>query len=258
MTAYNRIYCDTDTKWEYLWQDKSIGITQCPTDSGHTVTLDHTNPQCLEEVPDHIKILEEDIPDGATPTGGHFMAETITLDVPAAVTAGNITTVTKTLGYPIGLVDVIFSTNNEMGGDRLSAHVAPDSIIGSLTVDIGITQNVLDVSDTVLDNIKPGYKCSLYDGTDTNRLGVVNSVDKVAKTVTTSLQTAQGFAAATPTYVRMSVPMVDMYLKENEEYRLGANTVGSSYIAANTVGEFQYENWQLDSKKLYVTLEYFY
>lgn len=258
MSTYNRIYCDTDNKWEYLWQDASIGITQCPTNVAHTVTLDHTNPQSLQEEPDIIKILEEEIPEGATPTGGHYMAETIVLDIPAATVAGEETIITKSYGFPIGLVDVLFDTDDCMEGDRLIAHLAADTIIGALTADIGITENVLNVSETVIDNIQVGYECSLFNGPNMNRLGVINIIDKVNRTITTSLQTVQGFSAATPTYVRMTVPIVNMFLKKHQNYRLGSNTVGSSYIAENVVGEFIYQNWELNSKKLYVTIEFFY
>ena len=89
--GYYRIYCDTDDKWEYLFEDVDVGITQCPTDSGHTVTLDHTNPQKLQEIHDTIKIQEEYAPDGAQRTGGHYKAETMVLDIPAATVQGEET-----------------------------------------------------------------------------------------------------------------------------------------------------------------------
>lgn len=256
--GYYRIYCDTDDKWEYLFQDMDIGITQCPINNAHTVTLDHTNPQRLQEVADVIKILEEEIPEGAKPTGGHYMAETIVLDIPAATVPGEVTIVNRTYGYPVGLVDVLFSTDDNMKGDRLYASMAPDTIVGTLTVDIGITESSLTASQTVLDNIQPGYNISLFDGVNVDRLGVVNTTNNTTNIITTSLKTSMAWTAATPTYVRMTVPMVDMFITNNKEYRLGSNTVGSSYIPAGTLGEFKYENWEMSAKKLYITLEYFY
>ena len=41
--ATYRIWCDTDSKWEYVTQDIDAAVpTVCPTDGGHTVDTDKT------------------------------------------------------------------------------------------------------------------------------------------------------------------------------------------------------------------------
>ena len=87
MAKYFRIYCETDDKWEYLWNDPDIGITQCPTNNGHTVSLDSESPQQLIEEQAYVKIKEEVTPDGLPATGGHYFVETIIIDVEPGVTA---------------------------------------------------------------------------------------------------------------------------------------------------------------------------
>ena len=44
MTSYYRIYCETNSKWEYEWTN--IAPTVCPTDESHTI-----NTNSIQKVP---------------------------------------------------------------------------------------------------------------------------------------------------------------------------------------------------------------
>ena len=261
MAKYFRIYCETDDKWEYLWNDPDIGITQCPTNNGHTVSLDSESPQQLIEEQAYVKIKEEVTPDGLPATGGHYFVETIIIDVEPGVTAF----FNKSFPYPIGLIDVHFTSEENMRGDEIIACMACDTIIGALVADIepGVTATDygINVSDTVAQNVDVGYEIDLFDGVKSSELGLITKIHSSGINQDRLIMTkgpSETFLASSPTYIRMNIPMANLIIGPPQHYYMGQSSVGGQYVPTSINGRFIYKNNEGSAKKLYVNLEYFY
>jgi hypothetical protein len=260
MSSYFRIYCDTDDKWEYSWAD--IGVTQCPTNSEHTVIIDAHSPQQLVESDAVIKLREENIPNGEEPTQGRYMVKTIVLDIPLAVSGPETTTINHSFPFPIGLIEVVFTTEEEMKGDELLADMAEYTTVGLITedVDIGVTATTDGISTnlTGMQNIYAGYKLRITDGVNTEDLGRVINVNKDECKIIVEDEPTNAYLSSSPTYLQITIPMTDIIIGPPKIYTLGNSTLGSTYIPKNTVGKFTYTNNEGSAKKLYIDIEYFY
>jgi hypothetical protein len=263
MTSVDKyqVYCTTESKFYTIWSESEP--TVCPNNSGHSINTAATS--IIDTVSNNdVKILEEEPPLNYPSTGGHYASTCVILDVPAATIAGEITTATKAFAYATGLIDVHFTTTADMEGDILHADMGLDTIVGVISndVDIGTTgvEIGVTVSSTVIENVAIGYNIRLFDGVNQDECCHIVSID----TENSTINLEQGplnysFSASSPTYVQATIEMLqDFTLGQAQTYRLGMNTVGSSYVPAGTVGHFRYENWDMSAKKLYVYLEFFY
>ena len=256
-----QVYCTTESKHYTVWDDATP--TVCPNNGAHSIDSGAT--VVIETVSSNdVKILEEAPPLNAVATGGHYASTCVIIDIPAATIAGEITTSTKAFAFPIGLIDVHFTTTADMEGDILHADMGLDTIVGVISndVDIGTTgvEVGITVSSTVIDNIAIGYNVRLFDGVNQDECHHVESIDAANSTIVVEQGPLDhSFLASSPTYVQMTIEMLqDFTLGPAQTYRLGMNTVGSSYIPTDTVGHFRYENWDMSAKKLYIYLEFFY
>src|SRR3990170_8539435 len=107
-----KIYCITEGKNVITWAETTP--TTCPNNTAHTI-----NPSSIsiidERGPDSLKIKEESIP-----TGGHFRAEALTMNIAAGPDV--ITTITKSWPYPINIFAVYMITGAEHEGDILEVY----------------------------------------------------------------------------------------------------------------------------------------
>ena len=249
LVYYYKVWCDTDCQYEYVW--KTEPPTVCPVNNPHTIDTssisieDQTGNQIIE-------IREENIP-----TGGNFKAELHAIDYAAGP---NVTTEKDfTWPFPINVLQLEYTSTVSNLGDEIQLCVAPDTIIGNIlqNISIGATQSI--VSDTVIDNIYVGYNLSLTDGTNVDDCGRVISIDKVNKIITWETATINAYSASTPTFVRMTVYVVDNYsIGPPQKYTIGSSKIGGSYVPANQIVRIRITNNDILSKKLYAEIEYLY
>ena len=253
-----QVYCTTENKYYTLWNDSLP--TVCPNNSAHSIS----SVSVIDIISDQdVKIIEENPPIDAPSTGGHYAATTIVLDIPAATIAGEVTTTTKCFHYPIGLMAVHFTSTTDMEGDVLNADMALDTIVGIITEDVDIGATCVDigisVSSTVIDHMEVGYHVRLFDGVNQDDVDKCYSIDTENQIIKVNKETTHAFSAASPTYVQMTIEMLqDFVIGPAQTYQLGLNSSGSSYVPADTIGSFRYENWEMSAKRLYLFLEYFY
>ena len=131
---------------------------------------------------------------------------------------------------------------------------------GTITSDVTASDTVINVSQTVIDNVNIGYKIQLDDSTNTDDLGIVTAIDTDNKTITVDTAATQGFSAATPTYVKQTVCMVSDYeIGPAWEWVIGESKIGGSHLPANTTVEVKYtNNSAITAKKLVAKIEYLY
>jgi hypothetical protein len=147
-------------------------------------------------------------------------------------------------------------TDGDTGYLRIGADNG--TVVGNITADITAADTVINVSQSVVDNVDPGYYVMIHDGTNTD-FQRVDAVDKVAKTITLKAGTANAYAAATPTYIGLVIQ-----LGESLEFTGGtpilfaAHAHGGPLVPANTPIRLYYNNVHTSQVRVRAKLEYWY
>lgn len=190
-------------------------------------------------------------------TGGNFCSESFVVDVLAEIGKYE-----KVVSFPfdINIIRGSFNDMPEFKGDNIELCIAPDTVVGAITQDASIGDTVLNVSQTVIDNVKVGYYLAIFDGTNEDNLGRIISIDKTASTVTVQTALVSSFTAATPSYVKITIFMVPFAYLEGSGNNINfEGSVKSSFIPADTIIHVAYTNVTGGSDRKYsFRMEYFY
>jgi len=159
----------------------------------------------------------------------------------------------------IGVLSFSFNSIECHTYDGLEVHVYPDELIGLLATDLSVGATVLTVSQTVIDNIKVGFYCRLYNGTISECFGEVLEIDSVNNQITIEKPALYAFSSATPTYVRMTVKM---HTATNIGYPGphvgGEDKIGSSLIKKNKSVQVCYSNFSKGKKMFCFSVGHIY
>lgn len=202
----------------------------------------------------NVKIKEQE---DYTQTQGHFQSMVIDLEIDPSQ---NIVIKDITFPYPISLFSSEWNVDVTNVGDKAEFHIAPDTIIGTITSTIDGSEGLktINVSQTVIDNISMGFYIKI--GSKTNScIGRVASIDKDNKTLTFEESISQTYTAGS--YVFMTVKVVDYWRFTAPGFNsVGESKIGASYIPANTVLRIIYHNINgLNVNKLFgVAIDYMY
>jgi len=239
-----RVWCSTEGAYVYGW-----GVTEpttCPTDTAHTIDSTKTTIDATVEE-NTVEIKEEN-----TPTGGQY--KSCGLSFSAA--ASEETLHDFSFPFPISLMSATFPSHGKTAGDSIGFIVGPDTVVGAITSDVTAGDTVINVQSTVIDNMKAGRYARLDDGTN-NEEHLVITVGST--TITLHTATANSYAAATPTYVKLNVKMAEnLYLEPEVRYMLGDTKIGGSYVPANTVIRMSYNNTGVSSVTVRPIFEFLY
>ena len=245
------MYCETDSKYEYIWLSEDDPVpTTCPTNTSHTIT---SNSARIVEIrdPNIVNIGQE-----TTKTGGHYRLDSVQF------TAVKNTTTTHTFSYPIDItvISAEWQTASENTGDIVSWKISKDTTIGVITSDVNVGDTTINVSSTVIDNIKVGFLVNLFDGVTENELGIVISIDTDNETITVQTATTDSFLLSTPTYVRITIPfLLDVELGHPTRMMIGESKIMGSFVPANTVVTCEYTNMSTtDDKRITTIVEFLY
>jgi hypothetical protein len=244
------IYCNDEAGFQYWWLDSdTVGPTTCPNDSGHSV-----NPNSVALVDsienNDVRVLEED---GTIPTSGSYQMNSF-----CYMCGPGITTHTESFPTPISGLAVEYVVNEDNVGDEFKILVAPNTTIGVITADVSASDTVINVSSTVIDNMTPGRYMRITDGSTTNDLGRVVDVDTNLSQITVETAATDAFAAATPTYVQMTVQRAHVHIMRAWLAEFGSSKIGASTIPANTPIVLEYNNRHHYYKQFVVQLENLY
>ena len=216
----------------------------------------HTGTSSIVEDVTWVKIAEEDVAAGLT-TQGHFKAVGLKHSVPSGV--GTTSTSTFTFPYPVGLLNMVFTTDANKEQDTFDVHIAPDTTIGNITQDVSVSDTILNVSPTVIQNCRYGSLVTLDDGNNSEALGYIVGIDKVNNTITVENAVTQGFAAATPTYIKQTIEVVkDVEIQGTAAIDIGKTKIGAAFLPAGTPIKFIYKNNQGNAKIFSAILELLY
>lgn len=246
-----RYYCSSESTNIEEWREESEGApTQCKNDSGHTI--DSSSIVIIETRADNIvKIQEESVL-----TGEHFSSTQVKL----SCAANSWTEVDVSFPFPVSLLDAQFIVSSENKDDEIEAIALPDKIIGTITADVAVNDTEITVSQTVIDNTAVGRNLKLDDGTNSEDLGKVLSIDKTNLKITVENGAANAYTASTPTYCKADVYFVENFtLGHPGRHTVGQGKIGASPLPANEVLRLRYNNKHAsNAKDFYIQIDYLY
>ena len=108
-------------------------------------------------------------------TQSFFAAETLLVDI----SSNESVKITDFVwSFPIALKSGTLFVSEDMIGDELDVHVAPNTLVGALIAPLSVGDTSMYVSETVVQNVKRGYYIGVYQPGDTGiEIGRVISVD---------------------------------------------------------------------------------
>lgn len=249
VTIYKyRIYCDTEQQFVYTWSETAP--TKCPTNTNHLINS--ASITVVDEKSDNEITIKQE----STPTGGNFRTETWSITAPAGPDV--TTTVTRSWPLSISCMELKFISTAEHTGDLITIEVPKNKTCGTITAPVAPGNTIISVTQSAINVIAVGFFCSITDGTNTNNLGRILSIDKINKTITVETAATTAFAVGTPTLVQLTIQQVAIEIGEPGTYVLGDSTIGGSYLPANEVVYVTYTNKGSQQKKLVMYYEYLY
>lgn len=245
-----RMYCETESSYVYVWSDSVPSV--CPNNNTHTVTANSVT--VVNRVSENsVKIEEEDTETGIT--GGNFAVRSF----PVSVTANETKATVVSWPIPVSILSIEFKTEDIQKGDVANVYIAHETTIGALSADASSNSATLTVSSTVFDHIMVGYLITLDDGTNKELLGRVIDIDVGNSQISVETATTNSFTAATPTYVKMSIHMMQEYVfGPGGPASIGESKIGGSYLPANTPITIVYKNNTSEAKTWNAGVEFLY
>ena len=243
------VYCTTTSTYQKVWLETEP--TTCPVNSSHTIST-NPGPKIIDEIKENkVRIIEED---GITQ--GLYKFEGHKITIPSGP-SGNVTTRIHNWPFPITLMNGWFNSTNEHIDDEINVTVADGTIIGALQAPLYAGNSTMVVSSTVIDNIYLGYRLDVTDGVNLNDLGYIIDIDNGNAEVTMSESATNTFSPLSPTYVRLTVPVIENFHipTQNNRYAFAEKKVGGKYIPANTDLCLHYTNNSGNVKALAYNIE---
>lgn len=242
-----RIYCITEGKWTYGYLDDTQGTpTTCFSDTGHQVNGNSQQQvSVISSAVTNMKLLEE-----STPTGGNFRCQGYKLTCPAGQTSIH----TIFWKYPISVMGSFFTSKSIWEGCILDTIVAPDTIVGTLTANVGIGIDVLPVSLSTLQYIQVGYELKI----NSDLIGQIVYIDANALTVSVDMVTVKSYTSGD--LVKFQVRTIkDFEFSGNDErHIIGNSKVGGKYLPTGITANILFNNTTDSSIDFRYEVEYLF
>lgn len=187
-------------------------------------------------------------------TNGNFRVEGFSIDI----AAGPGVTTTYDLSYPYNTsirgVSLFVDTDNI--GDVLNVTAAPDTVVGTITSPISLSDTVIEVTPSVIANVQIGYLIKVSDGVNTSDLGEIVGLDIPNTTITVSNPADNNYATGD---VLLTISRIkNMPLKVVGPISIGRNELGGAVWPAGVAMRTLYTNEDSNTKKLHGIIELFY
>jgi hypothetical protein len=130
---------------------------------------------------------------------------------------------------------------------------------GYITGNVVAGNNIIHVSDSVIQNAEIGIYLILSDGDNKERLGYIHNIDRINGTVETELSPEFNHNYQSPTYVSMELTVLKDIRLTSGQINIGFNKIGGSYVKENTIIRIKYNNRGNITKNFYgCIIEYLY
>lgn len=159
----------------------------------------------------------------------------------------NVELVTHTVDYiqkkDIGVLSYSFISSEANNGDGMDVHVYPNEPVGIITGNVSTGDTVLNVSQTVIDNMSVGFYCRLDDGNIFECMGEVLEIDTANNQITVEKPALHNFLASSPTYVKLTVRMAEVFdIGPPGPHQEGVEKIGSTIVKKNKPVRIMYNN----------------
>jgi len=252
VTKY-RVWWNTDSKYEHvLVENDGPQPAICPVDNTHSIDGSKTRAVDVLEMGQMLAVpAQED-----TPTGGKFKVVNFNLGAIDDASNGIWTTKNITIPYPVNMIASRFIARADNEGDIIDLVISPDTIIGAITADIAVDDETIQTNAAGIQYIENGYRIKING----EELGEAYDIDNLAFTFKVTVPATQVHLASAPSYIMISVAMVDMIELEEGRYNYGQEAAKSSHVKENTVIRARYQNNDISqgNKKFIFDLRIFY
>ncbi len=250
-TVYKyRVHCISENIDVIVWDTTTPTI--CPNDHADR-TIDTTKTTIIGTVSTQTFTVEE-------PTTGYFQHTTKKLTISSG-TVGDVTSHDFTWPMDILIWKVEFNADTANEGDQFDVIINPANNSGALTANAVINDTVLNVPAALVndENITKGVEITLDDTTNSQNVGRITAIDKVANTITVANALTFNFnSGVTIIYVNVCFVKERQIYKADDKIKIGEKGFKGKLVTANTIIRCNYTNNSTAAKTLYFDLEYYY
>lgn len=225
-----RIFCETENKYVTFWT--VTPPISCPNNRNHIINnndisiIEKTSSQNV-----NIVQLQPEF------TNGFYKVEGFSFTIPANSSAY------KDVSWPynISVMTMNLQPSTENIGDTINAFAGPDTIIGVNTQTLGQNVSVINVNNTVLQNIKLGYTVSVVNDSQNINMGECISIDTENSRITCSIVASENIAPGA--YIKVSRHVIkNLTFITDTIINLANKNVSSTSFPANTIARMVYKN----------------
>lgn len=254
-TIYNwDVYCLTTGTYHQVWLPTEP--TVCPENNSHTIST-NPGPRILSQISTNsVKIIEES--EGVTQ--GNYREKGGKIMIPGG-SIGAVTTHTHSWPYyPVTILNGVFNPTADNVGDEINITVSENKVIGGIVSPVSIGDTIITVTEPVISNICKGYLVGLTDGILTDDLGEVIDINAGNNTITTTTPASNIFNPLSPTYVTMTIPLIEnIYITaHNIKDGFAKKKIGGKYLSAGETLNIKYTNNSVNAKEFCYSINYIY
>lgn len=241
------VYCDTERLYVNGFTQNREHPGTCFNNINHVISK---NPILLKEINNNSVRIQEEIRE----TGGYFKANSYKMLCPPGLSSHYFS-----YPHPVSVLSLVITSTDEHTGDSFDNIVGKNTTIGFITSDVSVSDTIINVSKTVIDNINLGFYVNLTDGVNSFNGGRVLAKSIVNGTISIETPSIGTFLATSPCYVQTTVKTIDNYvIGPPSRYEIGKDKIGGSYVPSNTPISVEYTNNGNTTKDFYAVIELLY
>lgn len=224
-----RLRCVTENEYKFVWEESTNPVPAlCPTNTSHTIDTNLTT--VVETIDNTLQLVKKVDTDKLEPTSAVTLEEGFVIDVNSGVTEAEHAFSFPFSIEPLGaemLAD--YPSVNRLDYYQVVIILATDPAIGIVTANGVIGDTIINVSGTVINNVKLNYLVKF--GADINEYRV-----KAIGNNTITLFTGLVNTINVGDIVKIRIPITfNRYIYPNEINKIGDWSEGAKNIPANFI-----------------------
>ena len=240
-----RIFCNTESLFVNVWSTDIPSV--CPNNIQHQI--DTNSISVVDTISSNaVNIIQ--YKDGIQ---GLYRVLSRSMFIPARQTISEDTS----YDIPVSILSINFITTTENSGDIVNCYVAPNTIIGKITKDINNGDKVINVSPTVITNVKRGYIINITNGSKIINMGECTDINPVTNTITCNSRANDNINLGS--IVQITIHNIkDFILGPPSSITFNNKTLQTTLIAKNTILRMIYQNNSDIDTTFYTFIEFLY
>lgn len=248
-----RVYCSTDETYYHVYlPSNEPKPTTCPINTNHTIDSNLTADVSQHNLTQRVMIEEEE----SIRTQGYFRSKGFKMNIDGNV--GSVTSFDISWPYDTTILEGWFVPHSQNVNDCVSADIAPNTITGSIIAPLVTGNNIIEVSETVVENAALGFNLQVTDGVNVDNLGEI--IDISNNHLTMEKASTNTYSPSAPTYVRQTIKLIDNLSITHDGGRVGfaQKKQRGKGLPKNHPLRINYENVSGSDKTFALNIEYMY